>query len=154
MHPLLHARIKEQCILKIFFQSGWNFNIVFCSPLPVCFHLICSLSVVRENWPVCRIVVFPEKKQDQYTEGIVLSRREMYAHLTLVYRWLLSNKETKQDWAEKALMSLCQAKQDDQNTQWKIANSRVLELLECFYIASHNITCQEDCVGAFKNLHM
>ena len=36
----------------------------------------------------------------------------------------------------------------------KIANSRVLELLECFYIASHNITCQEDCVGAFKNLHM
>ena len=35
-----------------------------------------------------------------------------------------------------------------------IANSRALELLEFFYIASHNITCQEDCVGAFKNLHM
>lgn len=51
-------------------------------------------------------------------------------------------------------MPLCRAKQDDHNTRQKIANSRVLELLEYFCIASHNITCQEDCVGAFKNLHM
>jgi len=55
--------------------------------------VVCSLSVVEGNWLVHAIVVFPEKKQGQYTEGIVLSRREIYAHLALAHPLLIADQK-------------------------------------------------------------